>query len=172
MKEIAAGLLVYRFKNDELEVFIVHNGGPYFAKKDNGVWNLPKGRLEEGEDALEAAKREFTEETSFELPSGELIGLGEITYPRGDKKVLAWAVEGDFDESKLQSNTTQIQWPPRSGKKLEIPEIDRGGWFTLPQASKKIYSPLIPFLERLANELHVPFGPEAIPDPPTQSSLF
>lgn len=171
-KETSAGLLVYRLKNNNAEVFIVHNGGPYFAKKDIGVWNLPKGLIDEGEEAFEAAKREFREETGFDVPEGEFIDLGEVTYPRGDKKVIAWAVEGDFDAGQLKSNTFEIQWPPRSGKKQAFPEIGKGEWFNLADASIKLFPPLVAFLERLANYLHIPFGAEEIPEPPPQGSLF
>jgi predicted NUDIX family NTP pyrophosphohydrolase len=172
MKNISAGILVYRFKNKGLEVFLVHPGGPIWAKKDDGVWSAPKGQVDEGEEPFEAAKREFVEETGFSLPEGEFIPLGEVIYPRGDKKVLAWAVEGDFDAAGLRSNEFEMMWPPRSGKKQKFPEIDRGGWFSLPQASRKLFAPNQVFLERLANELHIPFGPEEIPDPPAQGSLF
>lgn len=172
MKVYSAGLLVYRLKNGLPEVFIVHNGGPYWAKKDDGVWSLPKGEVDEGEEPLEAAKREFEEETGFKAPEGPYVELGEADYPRGHKTVLAWAAQGDFDPSQLKSNSFEIQWPPRSGKMQEFPEIDRGGWFSLPQAAKKLFAPNITFLERLANELHVPFGSEEVPQTPQQPSLF
>jgi predicted NUDIX family NTP pyrophosphohydrolase len=168
----SAGILVYRFKNGQPEVFIVHNGGPFWAKKDNGVWSLPKGEVEEGDEPLATARREFAEETSLPVPEGDYQELGEVIYPRRDKKIIAWTVEGDFDASQLSSNTFEIEWPPRSGKKQTFPEIDRGGWFSLPEASVKLFAPNLPFLERLANLLKVPFGAEKTPEPPKQNSLF
>jgi predicted NUDIX family NTP pyrophosphohydrolase len=170
--KISAGILVYRFKDNDLQVLIVHPGGPIWSKKDVGVWSLPKGQVDEGEETLQTAKREFEEETGFNAPEGEYIPLGEISYPRGDKIVNAWAVEGDFDTAELKSNTFKLEWPPRSGNMNEFPEIDRGGWFSLSEAAKKLFPPNIPFLERLANHLHVPFGAEAIPEEPRQGSLF
>jgi len=172
MSKLSAGLLVYRLQGSDLEVFIVHNGGPFFAKKDEGVWSLPKGQVEDGEDPLETAKREFQEETGFETPPEPYIELGEVKYTQGNKSVVAWAAEGDFNADELKSNTFELEWPPRSGKKQLFPEIDRGGWFSLREASKKLFPPNIGFLERLANELHVPFGAEEIPEPPTQGTLF
>lgn len=159
-------------KDDQIEVFIVHNGGPYWAKKDDGVWSLPKGTVEEGEEPLDTAKREFTEETGFALPVGDGIDLGETTYPDGRKSVAAWAIEGNFDAEELKSNTFEMEWPPRSGKTQEFPEIDRGGWFTLAEASRKLFPPNLLFLERLADHLHVPFSPEQTPHAPQQNSLF
>src|SRR5581483_5102926 len=105
MKAHSAGILVYRIKAAGPEVFIVHPGGPIFAKKDDEVWSVPKGIVEEGEDAMATAKREFEEETGFAAPEGKYVSLGEITYPRGDKAVMVWAVEGDFDAAELKSNT-------------------------------------------------------------------
>lgn len=168
----SAGLLVYRFKDGQPEVFIVHNGGPYWAKKDDGVWSLPKGEIEEGDEPLATAKREFLEETGLPLPEGDIFELGKITYPKGDKEVIAWAVEGDFDISLLKSNTFEMEWPPRSGKRREFPEIDRGGWFTLQEAASKLFPPNLLFLERLASHLNVPFGSEQIPHESEQGSLF
>lgn len=172
MKTYSGGLLIYRLKDGQPEVFIVHNGGPYWAKKDDGVWSLPKGEADGDEDLLRAAKREFKEETGFKAPDGPYTELGETDYPRGHKVVVAWAAEGDFDPTQLKSNMFEMQWPPRSGKMQEFPEIDRGGWFSLPQAAQKLFPPNVVFLERLANYLHVPFGPEDIPAPPEQTGLF
>jgi predicted NUDIX family NTP pyrophosphohydrolase len=170
--KVSAGILVFRIKRSGPEVFIVHPGGPLWAKKDKGFWSLPKGLAEPGEDTILTAKREFEEETGFKAPEGEYIQLGEIDYPRGDKKVHAWAVEGDFEASNLSSNTFKMKWPPRSDNYQEFPEIDRGGWFSLQQAAVKLFPANLPFLERLANHLHVPFGSEEIPEEPKQGSLF
>jgi predicted NUDIX family NTP pyrophosphohydrolase len=172
MRQLSAGLLVYRLKDGDPEVFIVHNGGPYWAKKEDGVWSLPKGEIDEGEEPLQTAKREFEEETGFSPPAGPYTELGETDYPRGHKVVLAWAAEGNFDAAELKSNTFEMEWPPRSGKRQEFPEIDRGGWFGLQEAARKLFPPNVVFLERLANHLHVPFGAEEAPEPPAQSSLF
>jgi len=159
MKKIySAGILIYRLNNDQPEVFIVHNGGPYWAKKDLAVWSLPKGEIEEGEQPLQTAKREFEEETGFKAPSGNYLELGEVDYPHGHKTVMAWAVEGDFDATKLQSNTFEMEWPPKSGKMVEFPEIDRGGWFSLPEASVKLFPANLPFLNRLAKILKIPYS--------------
>jgi predicted NUDIX family NTP pyrophosphohydrolase len=170
--KVSAGILVYRITTGGPEVFIVHPGGPLWAKKDKGFWSLPKGLVEPDEDDFVTAKREFAEETGFDPPDGEYTPLGEIEYPRGDKKVRAWAVEGDFNEADLKSNTFRMKWPPRSDNLQEFPEIDKGGWFSLQQAAIKLFPANLPFLERLANHLHVPYGPEAIPDGPQQGSLF
>jgi predicted NUDIX family NTP pyrophosphohydrolase len=167
----SAGLLVYRSRESRLEVLITHPGGPFFAKKDNGVWSLPKGEIDNDSDALAAAKREFNEETGFEAPGGAYISLGEVAYPKSGKTIIAWAVEGDFDTDELVSNKFELEWPPRSGKKQQFPEVDRGGWFTLDEAAKKLFAPNLPFLKKLADELGVEFNPDN-PDTPKQNSLF
>lgn len=170
--KVSAGILVYRFKASAPQVFIVHPGGPLWAKKDKGVWSLPKGLVEADEDIFLAAKREFEEETGFKAPEGEYIPLDEIDYPRGDKKVRAWAVAGDFNPMELKSNTFKMKWPPRSETVREFPEIDKGGWFNLQDAAIMLFPPNLPFLERLANHLHVTFGAEGIPEEPQQGALF
>ena len=164
--------MVYRLKNGQPEVFIVHNGGPFWAKKDNGVWSLPKGEVEGEDEPLATAKREFVEETGLQLPEGDYRELGEVIYPRHDKKIVAWTMQGDFDASQLKSNTFEMEWPPRSGKKQTFPEIDRGGWFSLQEAAVKLFPANLPFLERLANLLNVPYGAEKTPEQPKQNSLF
>jgi len=143
----SAGLLMYRRPETGVEVFLVHPGGPIWAKKNLASWTIPKGEYLEDEDPLEAAKREFQEETSF-VAAGPFVELGEIRQPSG-KIVKAWALEGDCDPAHLLSNTCFIEWPPRSGKRLEIPEVDRGGWFTIDHARKHIFPAQIPFLDRL-----------------------
>jgi len=147
----SAGLLLFRRAPSGLEVFLVHPGGPFFAKKDLGAWTVPKGEVDEGEDPLACARREFTEETGF-IASGNFIELGEIQQKSG-KRVVAWASEGDCDPEKLVSNTCEIDWPPRSGKRLSIPEVDRGAWFSLERAQTKLIEAQHPLLERLAAAL-------------------
>jgi predicted NUDIX family NTP pyrophosphohydrolase len=136
MAKRSAGLLLFRRKGTGLEVFLVHPGGPFWAKKDLGAWSIPKGEYGDGEAALEAAKREFREETGFAV-EGEFLELGTVRQA-GGKVVSVWAVEGDCDAAKLVSNTCLIEWPPRSGRKLEIPEVDRGDWFDLEEARERI----------------------------------
>lgn len=123
---------MYRRLAEELEVFLVHPGGPIWAKKDKGAWTIPKGEYEPDENALAAARREFEEETGFRA-TGEFIDLGSIQQKSG-KIVAAWAFEGDCDPAQLISNTCEIEWPPRSGRHLEIPEVDRGRWFSMGEA--------------------------------------
>jgi len=147
----SAGILLYRRSKDELEIFLVHPGGPFWAKKDLGAWTIPKGEYTENEEPLNAAIREFQEETGFSV-SGEFLSLGTVRQLSG-KVVSAWAVEGDCDPEKLISNTCEIDWPPRSGKKLEIPEVDRGAWFTIEQARESMLSSQTPFLDTLTQLL-------------------
>ena len=136
MPKRSAGLLMYRRAKGELEVFLVHPGGPIWAKKDQGAWTLPKGEYEQDEDPLVAARREFEEETGFQA-TGKFVDLGSIKQKSG-KIVTAWAFEGDCDPAKLMSNTCEIEWPPRSGKRIEIPEVDRGRWFNIEEARRYI----------------------------------
>lgn len=138
---------MYRRRLHDLEVFLVHPGGPHFAKKDLGYWTIPKGEYLEGEQPLEAAKREFREETGFGV-SGDFLELGWIKQ-KGGKIVTAWAFEGDCDPGKLISNHCEVEWPPQSGRLIEIPEVDRGAWFSLVEAKERIKATQIPLLERL-----------------------
>lgn len=172
MAKQAAGLLVYRRSNSELEVLIVHNGGPWFKNKDKGFWSIPKGEYEV-EEPKEAALREFKEELSLEPPPGEWMDLGEIKQ-KGGKVVVAWAVEGDIDVSHFRSNTVKKEWPPRSGKLVEWPEIDKAEWFNLEKASEKLNPAQIDFLKRLADKLGVHFDALTPPEDqkPKQNSLF
>ena len=143
----SAGLLLYRDAAGRLEVLLVHPGGPFWAKKDAGAWSIPKGEIGEGEDPLAAAKREFEEETGTR-PTGEAIAL----TPRrqaGGKLVHAWAVRGDLDPAALKSTTFTLEWPPRSGRRQEFPEVDRAAWFTLDEARDKILKSQAPFLDDL-----------------------
>ena len=147
----SAGLLMYRERKDQLEVLLVHPGGPLWEKKDQGAWTVPKGEYEENEEPLVAAQREFFEETGF-IASGDFIELGSVRQKSG-KVVIAWAFEGDCDPAQLVSNTCQIEWPPKSKKRLEIPEIDRGRWFTLSTARQFIRLEQVPLLETLENRV-------------------
>lgn len=146
-KKISAGILLYRRRGGAVEVFLVHPGGPFWAKKDLGAWSLPKGELAEGEDPLAAAKREFTEETGFPI-EGEFRALRPLRQPSG-KTVVAWAVEGDCDPAELRSNTFEMEWPPKSGKRQAFPEVDRAAWFPLEEARKRILAGQAAFLDEL-----------------------
>jgi predicted NUDIX family NTP pyrophosphohydrolase len=137
MGKVSAGLLMYRQRNQRLEVLLVHLGGPFWAKKDAGAWFVPKGEVNPGEEELSAAKREFTEETGL-VPGENLLPLGSVKHKSG-KQVLAWAFEGDCDPSTLRSNTFEMEWPPRSGKTREFPEIDRAAFFTTETAREKMH---------------------------------
>lgn len=152
MPKCSAGLLMFRRTNKELELFLVHPGGPFWAGKDQGAWTIPKGEYVEGEEPLAAARREFTEETGFDA-KGEFIDLGTVKQPSG-KIVNAWAFEGDCDPQKLVSNTCSIEWPPRSRKMMEIPEVDRGAWFTLAGARGAILNSQQPFLDMLLRKIN------------------
>lgn len=147
-RKTSAGILLYRRRGDDLEVFLVHPGGPFWAKKDLGAWSLPKGEFEEGEDPLAAAIREFTEETGFPL-SGEFRPLAPLRQPSG-KTIYAWAIEGDCDPAELRSNTFEMEWPPRSGKRQQFPEADRAAWFRIEEARERILKGQGPFLDELA----------------------
>ncbi|MCU0582352.1 MAG: NUDIX domain-containing protein [Syntrophales bacterium] len=147
MVKRSAGLLLYRLREGALEVFLVHPGGPFWAKKDIGAWSIPKGEIGEGEEPLEAARREFEEETGFR-PEGVFRELLPVRQ-RSGKTVYAWAVEGDCDPAAIRSNTFPLEWPPRSGRVLDIPEVDRGGWFGIPQAREKILDGQRPLLAQL-----------------------
>jgi len=136
MVKRSAGLLLYRVHEGALEVFLVHPGGPFWAKKDLGVWSIPKGEIDEGEDPLGAARREFEEETGFR-PEGTFREL-EPVMQRSGKIVHAWAIEGDCDAAAIRSNTFPLEWPPRSGRWMDVPEVDRAGWFSIPEARERI----------------------------------
>jgi predicted NUDIX family NTP pyrophosphohydrolase len=151
VKKKSAGILVYRVKNKQLEVLLVHPGGPFWKNKDEGAWSIPKGEADEDEDLLATAIREFEEETGTTL-QGDFIELTPIRLKSG-KWVYAWALKENIDEKTVQSNLFEMEWPPRSGKKQSFPEIDKAGWFTVKEASKKIntaQAELLYELERLA----------------------
>jgi predicted NUDIX family NTP pyrophosphohydrolase len=144
----SAGILLHRGRDGELEVLLVHPGGPAWAKRDAGAWSIPKGEYDAAEDPLQAARREFAEELGSAPPDGPACELGEIRQKSG-KRVEAWAIAGDLDASKITSNTCQVQWPPRSGRMIEIPEVDRAEWFSLEDARERINPAQVALLERL-----------------------
>jgi predicted NUDIX family NTP pyrophosphohydrolase len=148
MAKRSAGILLHRRTPAGHEVLLVHPGGPFWAKKDLGAWSIPKGEHDEGEDGLACALREFAEETGTTLPPGDLADLGTIRQ-RGGKVVQAWAAEGDLDADTIRSNTFELEWPPRSGRVREYPEVDRAAWFGLEEARERINPAQAAFLDRL-----------------------
>lgn len=149
MPKLSAGIIAYRQNTDgNPEVLLVHPGGPFYKNKDNGAWSIPKGEYMESEDALLAAKREFTEETGNILPEVEFIALTPVKIKSG-KVVSAWAVKADFNEPLIQSNFFEMEWPPKSGKKQSFPEIDKAEWFTLKEAFHKINGGQTNLIEQL-----------------------
>jgi predicted NUDIX family NTP pyrophosphohydrolase len=147
----SAGILMFRRIGQGIDVFIVHPGGPFWAKKDAGVWSIPKGEYDDREDPLSAARRELAEETGCRV-EGPFIELGSITQKSG-KTVVAWAAEGDCDHLAIQCNTVTIEWPPRSGRSLEIPEVDRAGWFSPEVAKEKLLAAQGELVDRLCDKL-------------------
>jgi predicted NUDIX family NTP pyrophosphohydrolase len=148
MPKESAGLLLYRSRGGSIEVFLVHPGGPFWAKKDEGSWSIPKGEIEAGEDKLGAAKREFQEETGLAVSAGPFQPLKPIRQ-KGGKIVHAWAAQSDLDSAAVKSNTFSMVWPPRSGKMREFPEIDRAGWFEIAEARRKILKSQLCLLAQL-----------------------
>lgn len=148
----SAGLLMYCYRDSKLEVLLVHPGGPYWAKKDDGIWSIPKGEYSDQEDPFEAAKREFQEETGY-VAEGNFLALTPRRQPTG-KVVSAWAVEGDCDAAAIKSNTFTIEWPPQSGKKTAFAEVDRAEWFSLEQARIKMLKGQVGFIDELCKILH------------------
>lgn len=151
--KLSAGLLLFRRTNTYPEFLLVHPGGPFFAKKDAGWWTIPKGEILENEQPLDAAIREFEEETGF-TPSGDYVELNPITQKAG-KKVFCWAVEFDVDVSDFISNTFEIEWPPRSGNKKSFPEVDKASWFEYNTAARLINEMQISFLKQVLDKLSV-----------------
>ncbi|HEY1115283.1 MAG TPA: NUDIX domain-containing protein [Chitinophagaceae bacterium] len=143
----SAGILLYRLRNNYLEVFLVHPGGPYWKGKEEGAWSIPKGEFGEGEDGLDTARREFGEETGQEI-KGYFIDLG-VVQQKGGKQVYAWAVEGDIDAEKIRSNSFRQEWPYKSGKWITVPEVDKGGWFSVEETRHKINPAQFEFIDRL-----------------------
>ena len=147
MPKQSAGLLVYRLRDKSLEVFLVHPGGPFWAKKDAGAWSIPKGEFAPDEDALSAAQREFTEETGIVL-NGPFAALGTVRQSSG-KTIYAFVTEADIDPAKIVSNTFRMEWPPRSGQFAEFPEVDRAAWFPIEMAAEKMNQGQLELLARL-----------------------
>jgi predicted NUDIX family NTP pyrophosphohydrolase len=148
----SAGILLYRVGRDGPSVFLVHPGGPFWARRDAGAWSIPKGEYEDGEDPQACALREFEEETGTALPPSELVELGSVKQKNG-KVVTAWALEGDLDADSVRSNTFTMEWPPRSGQSAEFPEIDRAEWFGADEARQKLVAAQSEFVNRLLERL-------------------
>ncbi len=153
MARCSAGILMYRLRGPSLEVLLGHPGGPYWAKKEEHVWSIPKGEFSKEEDALTAARREFEEETGFPV-GGNGIPLTPLKQPSG-KIIYAWAVEGDLDAASVKSNTCAVEWPPRSGRLIDVPEIDRAEWFSPVCAREKLVKGQVGFVDELLSLLGV-----------------
>jgi predicted NUDIX family NTP pyrophosphohydrolase len=181
MKKQSAGLLLYRTTGENtIEVLLVHPGGPFWARKDMGAWSIPKGEFAEEEMPEAAARREFAEELGIAAPEGPLLDLGQVKQP-GGKVVYAWAIAGDLDTKQVKSNSFTMEWPPRSGKQQEFPEVDKARWFTMAAASQKIGKGQLPLLEHLAAVLGLDAAvltadpaeeQDTKPGEDTQTSLF
>ena len=148
----SAGLLVYRERGGALEVLLGHMGGPFWARKDDRAWSIPKGEYEPDEEPLAAARREFEEELGVPPPPGRLTPLGTVRQP-GGKQISVWCVAGDLDPSQMRSGTFTLEWPPRSGRIQEFPEIDRAAWYELPVARQKLVRGQVPFLDLLVEHI-------------------
>jgi predicted NUDIX family NTP pyrophosphohydrolase len=149
---VSAGILLYRQREATLEVLLVHPGGPVWARRDLGAWSVPKGEYVEGEeDPLQAARREFAEELGSPVPAGEPVDLGEVRQKSG-KRVRVWALPGDLDTAQIHSNTFTMEWPPRSGRMREFPEVDRAEWFSLAEARERINPAQAALLDRLEED--------------------
>jgi predicted NUDIX family NTP pyrophosphohydrolase len=155
---ISAGLLLYRLRDGATEVLLGHMGGPFWAGRDAGAWSIPKGELADGEEALAAARREFAEELGHPPPAGEPLPLGEVRQ-RGGKRVVAFALEGDFDPAALDPGTFEMEWPPRSGRRRRFPEVDRVAWLGLDDARRLVVRAQAELIERLADAVGAPPAP-------------
>lgn len=145
MPKHSAGILLYRIKNNKTEVFLVHPGGPFWAKKDNRAWSIPKGEHDQSEDSLAAAKREFKEETGQNAPKGSYSELGQVKY--GNKIVTAWFARADVDEANIKGNYFEMQWPPKSGETQQFLEVDKAAWFNLTAARRKLVKGQVPLID-------------------------
>jgi predicted NUDIX family NTP pyrophosphohydrolase len=152
MTKRSAGILMYRGAGPALELLLVHPGGPFWAKKDRGAWSIPKGEYSEGEEPLACAMREFEEELGGSLRQGKYLELGELVQP-SRKRIIAYAVEGEFDPAGLRSNHFEMEWPPRSGRRQSFPEVDRAQWFDVAEARVKIQPGQAPFIDRLLAQI-------------------
>jgi predicted NUDIX family NTP pyrophosphohydrolase len=148
----SAGILLFRHAAAGPEVLLVHPGGPFWARRDEGAWSIPKGEHADGEEPVDCARREFAEETGSALALEALVPLGEVRQ-RSGKRVAAWAVEGDLDPETVRSNTFELEWPPRSGRRQEFPEIDRAAWFDADTARRKLTTAQVTFVDRLLEHL-------------------
>jgi predicted NUDIX family NTP pyrophosphohydrolase len=157
MAKLSAAMLLFKQGAEGFQVFLVHPGGPFWAKKDLGAWSLPKGEYDRHEDPLSAALREFKEETSFSLGPANVLPLGELKQPSG-KIITAWALEKDVDPTLVKSNMFEMEWPPKSGTLQEFPEVDRASWFPLVRARQKLLKGQVGFLTRLVELLGLPPG--------------
>jgi predicted NUDIX family NTP pyrophosphohydrolase len=153
MAKRSAGILLYRGKGLGIELLLVHPGGPFWAKKDQGAWSIPKGEYDGGEDPLDVARREFEEELGRPAPARDAIALGELTQP-SRKVITAYAIEGDFDPANLKSNEFEMEWPPKSGRRQSFPEVDRAEWFAVKEAREKILPGQRSFIDRLLEWLY------------------
>jgi predicted NUDIX family NTP pyrophosphohydrolase len=155
MPKHSAGILAYRIHQQQLQVLLVHPGGPFYAKKDAGVWSIPKGEYEKDiEDALVVAKREFEEETGNVISAKNFILLTDVRLKSG-KVISAWAVETDFDQCYISSNSFEIEWPPKSGRMQSFPEVDKAQWFPVDDAKQKIHPAQLPLINELVNTLNI-----------------
>ena len=152
MGKKSAGIILYRMKNNRLEIMLVHPGGPFWEKRDVGAWSIPKGEFNEDENPLAAAKREFEEETGQKVTAKDFIALSPVKNKSG-KQVFAFATEEDFDTSNITSNLIWVDWPPRSGKRIEVPEVDKAGWFDVETAKEKILAYQLPLIEELVKRI-------------------
>jgi predicted NUDIX family NTP pyrophosphohydrolase len=171
-KVTSAGIVLYRITKGELQVLLGHHGGPFYVRKDKSAWTIPKGEFDaDVEDPLQAALREFSEETGAPAPQQPFLDLGTATYSSG-KTVFAWAAKGDMDPQNIVSNTFEMEWPKGSGTMQEFPELDKIGWFTRRTAGGKLVAAQLPFIDRLTTML-AEQGELTPPDPePIQQSLF